>query len=114
MSYRKPTFFTSNDTDLFGRLDRGVSTGYLYPGDPGFDDNSNGFFNRFMRRYRRAKQDGEIAGMLIMLGVAVAFIIYCWFLATGDLDLNSCGPGSQRVHGFQNGHYVNLCIEPAQ
>jgi hypothetical protein len=38
-------------------------------------------------------------------------------LWTGDIqitDLNSCPEGSQRIHGWSNGRYTNLCIDPVR
>lgn len=106
--YRKPTFTPQPPLNLFGR-NGSKNNGYLYPGDPGFKES---WFQGFYARHR-----GNFGEYLVFLIMVVFFLGWCWMLWTNDFqitDLNSCPEGSQRIHGWSNGRYTDLCIDPVR
>lgn len=112
--FRKPTFTPQPPLNLFDRSGP-RNNSYLYPGDPGFEDRGNRFGQKIRKLYRR--HQGNFGGYLVVLIMAVFFLGWCWMLWTGDIqitDLNSCPEGSQRIHGWSNGRYTNLCIDPVR
>jgi hypothetical protein len=53
----------------------------------------------------------------VILGlVALAFLGWCWFLANTDTQPSfmDCPAGHQRISGWSNGSYTNLCISPTR
>jgi hypothetical protein len=71
-----------------------------------------------MRRYHdfpysssfpRPSSSGSKIFLLILIGIA--FVGWCVFLAETDYDLTACN--GQRITGWSNGRYTNLCVENA-
>lgn len=108
--FRKPTFTHQPPLNLFERVGSNYG-GNLYPGDPGFEDRSNPLFRKFYNRHR-----GNFGGYFVVLFFALFLLGWCCMLwnSDGTMDWNGCPDGSQRVHGWSNGSYTNLCIDPVR
>ena len=107
--FRKPTFTEqpSLNIDLWerqhdGRTEREVSRRRKYQ--------RPSMFKRWLDR----NFEGKLRYLFLLIGIGLALVGWCYFLATGDIEVNviDCPPGSQRIHGFTNGHYTNLCVDP--
>lgn len=106
--FRKPTFTRQSSLNLFGR-NGSRNNRYLYPGSPGFEES---WFQGFYGRHK-----GNFGGYFVILITAVLLLGWCWMLWTSDVqttDWNGCPEGSQRIHGWSNGRYTNLCIDPVR
>lgn len=102
--FRKPTFTDQPSLNIWPEVshERVISKRLRYQPPR--------LFKRLLDRWF----GGSIWTALLLLALGLCFLTWCWFLYTGDVqpDLNSCSEGSQRVHGWSNGRYTNLCIDP--
>jgi len=53
----------------------------------------------------------------IFLGFAIlGLLVWCWFLWGVDMQPSfmDCPAGHQRISGWSNGSYTNICISPTR
>jgi hypothetical protein len=58
---------------------------------------------------RSSSHSKSVIVLLILIGIA--FVGWCVFLAGTDMDPTACN--GQRITGWSNGRYTNLCVENA-
>lgn len=96
------------------KLDSGRNNGYLYPDDPRFHGPKLGLSQKLQKVWRR--HSDNLGGYFIVAMCVLALLFWCYWLYTGDVQSTSgfggCEPGSQHIHGWSNGHYTNLCVDP--